>query len=190
MQNLFDDTTTQPTRRTRKPVNQAAGHSDHFQTPAWALEPLFTHLKAADIFTIWEPARGKGNIVNALHKAGFCPFGTDILDGDDFLTYDLVHEYDCIITNPPFSLKDQFLARCYELGKPFALLLPFTALEGQFRQSLYRQYGVEVIVLPKRVNFETPSGNGSSAWFPTAWFTHGLNIGQQLTFATLKGGKA
>ena len=39
-------------------------------------------------------------------------------------------QFDCIITNPPFSLKQEFLQRCYELGKPFALLLPLTTFES------------------------------------------------------------
>ena len=38
-----------------------------------------------------------------------------------------------IITNPPYSLKDEFIKKCYEWKKPFCLLLPITALEGKVR---------------------------------------------------------
>ena len=38
--------------------------------------------------------------------------------------------YDGVITNPPYSLKDKFIEHCYELDKPFALLLPVTAIQG------------------------------------------------------------
>jgi hypothetical protein len=79
-------------------------------------------------------------------------------------------------------LKDEFLARCYGLGIPFALLLPLTALEGIKRQSLYRKHGLELILLPRRVKFETPSGEGAGSWFATAWFTNKLRIGKELTF--------
>jgi hypothetical protein len=69
------------------------------------------------------------------------------------------------------------------LGRPFAFLLPFTTFEGKARQALFREYGVQVIFLPKRVNFETPSGKtDGTSWFPTAWFTHGLNLPQDLLF--------
>lgn len=87
-----------------------------------------------------------------------------------------------IITNPPYTIKNQFLERCYLLGLPFALLMPLASLETTKRQKLFRKFGVEVILLPKRVDFETPSGNGSGAWFAVAWFTCGLNIGKELTF--------
>jgi hypothetical protein len=47
-------------------------------------------------------------------------------------------------------------------------------------------YGVEVVFFDRRINFETPNKvEKSSAWFGTAWFTHGLNIGRELTFVSL-----
>jgi hypothetical protein len=202
---LFNDITEPktPAPRTRKPKNQASGHSDHFQTPAWVLQPLLPYLRPE--WWIWEPACGKGNLAIALAECGHEVIASDLIRpadvrvyvpgrtvswwwGKDFLTWKPAPRSgnimcDGIITNPPFSLKDEFIARCYELGLPFALLLPFTALEGQVRQSLYRRHGLEIIFLPRRVNFETPNGKGSSSWFPVCWFTHGLHIGQQLTFS-------
>jgi hypothetical protein len=155
--------------------------SDDFQTPAHAVHPLIPYLDVA--WSIWEPACGNGNLVNELYKFVTECFGTDITVGCDFLIEDCGKDFDCIITNPPYSLKNEFLARCYKLGKPFALLLPLTTFETKRRQALFREHGVEVIFLPKRINFETPSGQGSGSWFATAWFTWGLNIGQQLTFS-------
>jgi hypothetical protein len=55
------------------------------------------------------------------------------------------------------------------LGRPWAMLMPLTTLEGR-RQELFRRHGVELLLLDRRVNFETPSGGGSGAWFPVAWF--------------------
>lgn len=160
--------------------------SDDFQTPPCALEPLWPYIRRG--WNIWEPAAGSGNLAGALIPLCANVFASDLapetpgcglqIRGVDFLTWVPEGErVDCIITNPPFSLKDEFLARCYELGKPFALLLPITALEGIKRQALYRRHGVEVIILPRRLNFETPSGEGGGAWFPAAWFTWGMRIG-------------
>lgn len=173
--------TPKPKRNTRKPVNQAPKHSDHFQTPGSALWPLLPYLPAEA--TIWEPACGKRNLVRFLQGRGYDCFGTDLLEGHDFLTMPAPRSFDVIATNPPFSVKDLVISRCYELGKPFALLLPYTALEGQLRQSLYRKHGVQVLVMAKRVNFETPNNNGSSAWFPTLWLTWGLGLPSDLSFA-------
>lgn len=162
------------------------GSPDDFQTPAQALIPLFPFIKRE--WTIWECACGKGNLVNGLLSLHYTVFGTDILDGTDFLGY-APPVFDCVITNPPFKYKQQFLERCYALGKPFALLLPLTTFETGKRQQLFAKYGIEVIFFDKRINFEVPNKTGNSgAWFATAWFTWGLNIGKQLTFVNYQGG--
>jgi len=161
------------------------GSPDDFQTPPEALIPLYPYLKKE--WYVWEPACGKGNLVNALRNNGYTTLGTDILNNVDFLTDTTIRGYDCIITNPPFKYKQQFLERCYQLGKPFALLLPLTTFETKKRQDLFKKYGIEVIFFDRRINFETPNKVAkSSAWFATAWFTWGLNIGKELTFTTLK----
>ena len=161
----------------KPPLRQ--GNSNDYQTPPEALEPLIPYLKKD--WLIWECACGKGNLVNGLNNRGFLTRGTDALTGYDFLTWK-PKKFDCIITNPPFSLKQQFLQRCYELKKPFALLLPLTTFETAKRQDLFKKYGLEVILFDKRINFETSLGEGSGSWFATAWFTNWLNIGKTLTF--------
>jgi len=144
--------------------------SDDFQTPPEAFDPLIPFLNLS--WTIWEPAAGEGNLVTHFRKNGFMCWGTDILTGHDFLVDEPMFNFDCIITNPPYSLKDQFLARCYALGKPFALLLPLTALEGTVRQQHYRAYGVQLLFLPKRVHFQRPCMTGrTSCYFAVAWYT-------------------
>jgi len=157
------------------------GSPDDYQTPPEALEPLIPYLRKS--WLIWECAQGEAYLTKALLERSYRVIGTDILTGEDFLTWQ-PDIYDCIVTNPPYSIKYRFLSRCYELGKPFALLLPLTTLETRKRQALFSKYGVEIIFLPSRVNFIVPSGDGSSSWFATAWFTNGFNIGQQLNFPT------
>ncbi len=155
------------------------GSPDEYQTPPHALEPLMPHLDSR--WHIWEPACGKGNIVQVLTDGGWMVTGTDILGGVNFCEWQPTG-WDAIVTNPPYRYKQEFLERAYALGKPFAFLMPLTTLETEKRQRLFRDNGLELILMPKRVNFETPSGNGRGAWFATAWFTWGLNIGRGMTF--------
>jgi hypothetical protein len=166
----------------KPPFGDKSKTSNDFQTPPLALRPLLGYIKKD--WTVWECACGKGNLVEDLKARGYWVIGTDIAGGYDFLHYE-PEGYDCIITNPPYSFKQEFLERAYELGKPFAFLLPLTTFETAKRQRLFRSYGVEVIFLDKRINFETPSGNGSGSWFAVAWFTNGFDIGSQLSFFNL-----
>ena len=153
---------------------------DDYQTPSSALDPLLPYLDKNK--TIWECAAGKGYLVNKLKQEGFRVIATDILTGFDFLTKEPDLDFDIIVTNPPYSKKYEFLKRAYELGKPFALLLPLTILETEKRQALFKKYGIEILLLKKRINFITPSGSGSGSWFATAWFCWHL-LPQQINFS-------
>jgi len=161
---------------------QMNGRSDEFQTPEYAIEPLLPFLKKG--WTIWECAWGKGSLAKHLEKKGF------LIKGDlneDFLKSSCGGDYfDCIVTNPPYSLKYEFLKKCFELGRPFALLMPLTTLEGLKRGELFRKHGIQIIIPNRRINFETPSGKGSGAWFQTAWFCWKLNLPKDLNFVELE----
>lgn len=173
---------SEATTLSRKPKLLEAGHPDNFQTPATALDCLVPYLRQA--WMVWEPACGKGNLVSGLEERGFSCIGTDLNGGVNFLEAD-AGQYDCIVTNPPFSIKEKFLARCYALAKPFALLLPITTFDSAARRKLFHIHGVQVVMPNGRVNFETPNGAGSSSWFYTAWFTWGLDLPSQIVFAGL-----
>lgn len=79
------------------------------------------------------------------------------------------------------SLKDKFIKKCYEYNKPFALLLPLTALEGIQRGKMYREHGISVIVLDKRIDF---TGKGAN-WFNASWFVWGFLPKNSLIFEAL-----
>lgn len=166
--------------------NGKSAKSDVCQTPPIGLKPIIPYLNPG--LTIWEPAMGEGLVVDELRANGFTVVGGDILTGQNFFTYE-PEEWGCLVTNPPFTLKFKWLARCYQLGKPFGLLLPVETMGCKTAQLLFKQYGVEVIWLDARINFKMPNKgwSGKGAQFPTAWFTWGLGIGKENTFASLKG---
>lgn len=164
-----------------------SGSPFDYQTPPEALDPLYAFLKPK--CTIWECASGEGNLLHELTNRGYNVIGSDIITGHDFLMYEPEHKYDVIITNPPYDLKKEFLERAYSLGKPFAFLLPTSTFDTPRRQELFRQYGIEVIMFDKRIDFTPPTGISTWAkrsWFSVAWFTNGLKIGKQLTFVKYK----
>lgn len=167
-----------------KSVKQETGKSnefDRFQTPEYALSPLWDFIPRH--WVVWECAQGNGNIVTAFRKRGYQVVGTDILTGTNFFNH-RPDSFDCVVTNPPYSIKTQWLMRCYQLGRPFALLMPITSFE-QRNCEMFSKYGIEILMPIQRINFETPTGEGSGSWFKTVWFTHGLNIGRDITYCRL-----
>jgi len=157
------------------------GKNDELYTPEEAIMPLLPYLPKGKVY--WEPTDfGGSNITKVLKGNGYQVISTHINQGFDFLKDEPDFEFDVIITNPPYSLKDEFLERAYELGKPFAFLLPITTLEGKRRGELFRKYGIQVLVLDKRINFMNSKKN---VWFNTSWFCWKL-LPRDLMFAQVK----
>lgn len=150
---------------------------DECFTPEEALYPLLPFIEKGKV--IWDCAFGSGRLKEHFSKFGFEVVGDDSLD---FL--DENEDCDLIITNPPYSKKDEFLRRAFEIGKPFAFLLPLTTLEGMKRNKMFRDNQIQMIIPSRRINFEIPSGKTSS-WFATAWFCYKMNLPQQLNFVPL-----
>lgn len=139
---------------------------DEFFTPEKAITPLLPYIPPR--WTIWECTDpGNSNISKILKGRGNKVISTHPDTGFDFLTDTPDFDYDCIITNPPYSKKDQFLKKAYELGKPFAMLLPVDAIASIKRVELFKKYGLEILVMDRRINF-MPDKN--KVWFNVAWF--------------------
>lgn len=164
---------------------------DELYTPEFAVLPVLEFLKKGS--TIWCPFDDESsNFVKILKSCGYNVIFTHKNKGENFLKVEKeynniykigsklinLEKIDYIVSNPPFSIKNEILKKLYELGKPFAMLLPLTALEGVFRNNLYKKYGLEILVLDKRINFLEQK---KSNWFNTSYFCWNI-LPKQLIF--------
>jgi len=158
------------------------GH-DLCQTPAYALDPLLPYI--AKDKTIWEPAAGEGLLAGAIESAGHSVVTSELQRGQNFFQYQ-PPQWDVLVTNPPYTIKFKWMARCYELGKPFALLIPGDAILAASAQILMQRYGYEIMLLDKRVDFKMPEKGweGSGAQFSVIWFCWKL-LPEQVMFGKL-----
>ena len=110
---------------------------DLYPTPPEVTYALLDFLALPCGTRIWEPACGNGDMVREMETWGYQVTGTDISMGQDFLTVSPV-PCDWIITNPPFSLSEEFIRRCRYIGKPFALLLKSQFWHARKRLKLFQ----------------------------------------------------
>lgn len=123
--------------------------SDEVFTPAYAVEPIVKYLPKKA--TIWCPFdTEESEYVRVLKDNGFIVIATHIDNGQNFFNYE-PEKYDIIVSNPPFSIKDDILRRLYELNKPYAILLPVPALQGQKRFPYIKD--CEALIFDKRINY-------------------------------------
>tara|TARA_R110001599_G_scaffold352904_1_gene589267 strand:- start:220 stop:705 length:486 start_codon:yes stop_codon:yes gene_type:complete len=144
---------------------------DDFNTPAEAWELIMKHIDLAGK-KVWLPFFNDGDI-KFEHS--------EIIHQDkDFFTYE-PDEYDYIIDNPPFSIKQQVLERCVSLKKPFALLLPIETLERKYFKLLVKDQDFTMIIPNKRYNFVGGS-NKKNVMFKSCFYCFGFGFDKQLIF--------
>jgi len=146
---------------------------DECFTPFYAVEPILKYLDKSK--TYWLPFDEHWSaFVQLMMEKGFKIVISSIRDGEDFFEYEPPH-YDIIISNPPFSKKDEVLKRLYELGKPYAILLPLNSLQGQ-RRFQYLD-GIEILTFDKRIGYHQNfnfQDTTESAFFASAYFCKGI----------------
>jgi hypothetical protein len=153
---------------------KASGTYDDCYTPAYAIEPLLEYIPKR----VWEPAVGGGNLVNALAERKISVVATS----DDFFNYERVpFNAEAIVTNPPYSIKYDWIEHSLSFGIPVALLLPIETLGAQsFWDAVSGKFWLDfgMITVNPRINFHMPNKgwSGSSAQFPTAWFCWDMSV--------------
>ena len=129
-------------------------------------------------YVIWEPACGDGAMSKVLREKGHHVISEDLIyrgygaGGRDFLR-NVDKRADCIVTNPPFNLANEFIQKAYDLGvSTVAYFMKLAALETIERSYIMERTCLSrVWVFRNRVlltrNGEDPRGGGMIAF---AWF--------------------
>lgn len=128
--------------------------SDKVLTPAYAVKPILKYIDRGLLpqYTVWCPFdKEDSEYVKLIKEEGHKVIYSHIDEGKNFFTYEPDEFYDFIISNPPFSIKDDILKRLYELNKPFAMLLPLPSLQGQKRFDYIKD--CQALIFDKRINF-------------------------------------
>lgn len=115
----------------------AVRKDDLYETPPEATRALLRVENLPEI--IWEPACGRGAMVNVLRAAGHKVYATDLVDygcQDSEARIDFLMEHSAptyigaIVTNPPFKLGGEFVSHALTLAPKVIMLLRLAFLEG------------------------------------------------------------
>ena len=134
--------------------SKSGKESDEYFTPREAVLPLLDYIDRGNKsnYTIWCPFDTEDSeYVKVFREEGYNVIATHIDNGQNFFYYEPEEHYDYIISNPPFSIKDDILKRLYELNKPYAILLPLPSLQGQKRFPYIKDS--QALIFNKRINF-------------------------------------
>ena len=84
---------------------------------------------------------------------GYNVVRSSLADGQDFFAYE-PDKWDIMISNPPFSKKVQVMKRAFELGKPFALILPANSIQHQKLHKIFNN-DIQMLAFDARIGFHT-----------------------------------
>ena len=198
-------------------MNRERVDNDYYATPTDATASLLESFDLSMCKTFLEPACGEGHISKVLERwFGVGTFNSKIYSFDlinrgfgygktDFLKFPEVNNWlfrgeskvDCIITNPPFKLAQEFIEKALRLSNKYVIMFAkIQLLEGVERKKLFDKFPPKYIyVFTNRVN---PLRNGNpldengKKWASTmcfAWFIWEIGFEGEPTIRWLNSNK-
>jgi hypothetical protein len=146
---------------------------DFYATPLTSFTPLIPFLPRVPT---WEPAQGDGRLVRAMVASGIEAVGSDLFPKDGSEPIDFLktggHDYPCIVTNPPFSLAQEFIQHALDHAEHVYMLLRLNFLGAQCRREWWKQHEPNAIfVLSDRPKFcKNKHGKWSTDACEYGWF--------------------
>ena len=115
---------------------------------------------------MWCPFdKDDSQFTKVLTDEGFVVVNGHIETGQDFFEYAEPPEgVECIVSNPPFSKRNEVLGKCFGFKIPFALISNYNGLfDHRKRYELIKNNPFELLVPMGRMNFKKGNGdeNGS-----------------------------
>ena len=137
---------------------------DVYETPTWAVEALLKVVPINPNLKYMEPCRGSGRIYDYL------PIGSawgEIRQGVDYLQTEYNH-VDVIITNPPYSLAQEFVTKALGEADVVIMLLRLGFLESMKRWEWWQENPISsLLTLSKRPSYTDDGKTDGSGY---AWF--------------------
>lgn len=111
--------------------------------------------------TIWCPFDTEESwFVKRFRERGNVVVATSLITGQDFFDTPPPMWCDYIISNPPFSKKNEILDRLFQLKIPFAILIDINGMfDNKKRFNLFKENKFEIMYLDKRVAYFTDYDN-------------------------------
>ena len=141
---------------------------DDYETTKEILEMLLPYIK--NFNKIYDPFYCNGAVKKYWEELGKKCYN-EKLDAFDRQHPD---DFDIIISNIPFTIKQKCMELFFELKKPFIILMPVAAMGSKWINKYFEK--LQFIIPHKRLNFSKNGKMGAGSWFDTCFYCYGLNL--------------
>lgn len=150
---------------------------DEYMTPLSAWEDITQYIPKDKV--IWEPFYGDGQSGAHLEQLGCKKV---IHQAEDFFQH---NHGEVIVTNPPFTQKQEVFARLKLLGKPFILICPATTVCTHYFRDVFRDSvdPIQLIVPKGRIQFQgAKRRRGGNCNFECFYYCWKMNLPRDLVW--------
>ena len=161
------------------------GKNDECYTRAYGVEPILKYIPENAV--VWCPFDTEESEfvkqISKTHKV----IRSHIKDGQDFYTYEPEEEWDCIVSNPPFTNKRKIFERALSFNKPFALIGNVLWLNDSTPKLIFDDKKLQLLMFDKRMEFYGPGTEGNKSknvTFSSIYYCYDF-LPQQLVFEKL-----
>jgi hypothetical protein len=163
-------------------LKQKEVKDDSYNTPHECFEDIKKYIPNREKLIVYEPfilnnkySTSKSSLLSLEFKKVIGE-----TDWDFFEMYNKL-DYDIIISNPPFSIKNKIFKLLKQIDKPFILIVPVSIITKKYFMEDYKdQY--QIIIPKKRIQFIKDDKQLNRCWFDCCFIAYKMNLEKDITY--------
>jgi hypothetical protein len=154
---------------------------DDYDTPLYVWKMLLDYLDLGKNTIIYDPFYNNGKSKTYLGKLGY---DNIIHENEDFFENYEKYNYDILISNPPYSIKQNILKILYKIDKPFVLIVPTAIISKLYVKNIFKDDidKIQYIVPGRRLQFEVNGYNNKRCCFDCLFFCYKLFLKRDIVY--------
>ena len=146
------------------------GSNDECMTLDYAVRPIIKYIHKDWI--VWCPFDTQDSeFVRQISENGNKVIHSHISEGKDFYTYE-PEQWDCIVSNPPFTNKRKIFERALSFEKPFALIMSNTWLNDAAPKQLFKDKDLQLLMFEQRMKFSKNGEVQNKITFSSSYYCY------------------
>ena len=167
-----------------KEVLYSKGNNDECMTPDYGVSPIIKYIPKDAV--VWCPFdKEDSEFVKQIRENGNKVIHSHIDNGQDFYTYEPSEQWNCIISNPPFTNKRLIFERALSFGKPFALIMSNTWLNDSAPKQLFKEKDLQLLMFEERMKFFNNGEVQNKITFSSSYYCYNF-LPKQIIMESLK----
>jgi len=149
---------------------------DDYETPKYIWEMILKFISREK--TLYDPFYCRGHTKSVMEELGYdC-----IHEDEDFFTSHDKHEYDILLSNPPFSIKKKVFDKLKKIDKPFILIVPVSTITTKYFKDNFKNDDITIIIPEKRLQFMKNGKQLKDCCFDTIFVCYKMNMEKQMIY--------